>query len=84
MSGNAASHPLPLVPGSASRPCPGWDVQIFNDENERVTEPNKLGNIMCKLPLPPGFSLSLWGDDQLFLDKYMKDVPGYYNTGDAG
>lgn len=39
---------------------------------------------MCKLPLPPGFSLSLWGDDKLFLEKYMTDIEGYYNTGDAG
>ena len=26
VSGNSLSHPLPIVAGSASRPCFGWDV----------------------------------------------------------
>jgi len=28
--------------------------------------------------------LTLWGNDQAFIDKYLSDTPGYYTTGDAG
>ena len=27
---------------------------------------------------------TLWKSDELFREKYMSDIPGYYNTGDAG
>jgi propionyl-CoA synthetase len=36
------------------------------------------------MPLPPAFMLTLWGNDQAFIDKYLADTPGYYTTGDAG
>jgi len=36
------------------------------------------------MPLPPSFMLTLWGNDQAFIDKYLADTPGYYTTGDAG
>lgn len=28
--------------------------------------------------------LSLWGNDQVFIEKYLTETPGYYTTGDAG
>ena len=28
--------------------------------------------------------LTLWGNDQAFIEKYLADTPGYYTTGDAG
>tara|TARA_B110000285_G_C15108559_1_gene609562 strand:- start:337 stop:645 length:309 start_codon:yes stop_codon:yes gene_type:complete len=28
--------------------------------------------------------LTLWGNDQAFINKYLADTPGYYTTGDAG
>jgi len=28
--------------------------------------------------------LTLWGNDQAFIDKYLTETPGYYTTGDAG
>ena len=28
--------------------------------------------------------LTLWGNDQAFIDKYLADTPGFYTTGDAG
>ena len=28
--------------------------------------------------------LTLWGNDEAFIDKYLKETPGYYTTGDAG
>jgi propionyl-CoA synthetase len=28
--------------------------------------------------------LTLYGNDEAFLEKYMRETPGYYTTGDAG
>ena len=43
-----------------------------------------LGSIVIKLPLPPGTLLSLYNNHDRFEESYMKNVPGYYDTGDAG
>lgn len=40
--------------------------------------------MVIKLPLPPAFMLTLWGNDDAFITKYLADTPGYYTTGDAG
>jgi propionyl-CoA synthetase len=34
--------------------------------------------------MPPSFMLTLYGNDEVFLEKYMQETPGYYTTGDAG
>jgi propionyl-CoA synthetase len=28
--------------------------------------------------------LTLWGNDEAFIEKYLAETPGYYTTGDAG
>ena len=28
--------------------------------------------------------LTLWGNDNAFIEKYLSETPGYYTTGDAG
>ena len=43
-----------------------------------------MGRVMIKLPMPPAFMLTLWGNDEAFIKKYLNDLPGYYTTGDAG
>ena len=73
----------PTLPGSVTRSIPGYDVKIFDDSNNPVPA-DTLGKVVIKLPLPPAFMLSLWGNDQAFIDKYLADTPGYYTTGDAG
>lgn len=40
--------------------------------------------MVIKMPLPPSFMLTLWGNDEAFIQKYLSDTPGYYTTGDAG
>lgn len=39
---------------------------------------------MVKLPMPPSFATTLWKSDDLFVEKYLSDIPGYYLSGDAG
>ena len=74
---------FPTLPGSVTKPVPGYEVNIFDETNNPVS-PGTLGKVVIKLPLPPAFMLTLWGNDQAFIEKYLAETPGYYTTGDAG
>ncbi|MBO6717423.1 MAG: propionyl-CoA synthetase [Rhizobiaceae bacterium] len=74
---------LPVKYGSPSVPMPGYDVRILSDEGHPV-ERGKLGNVVVKLPLPPGCLPTLWNADQRFREAYLEEFPGYYKTADAG
>ena len=66
-----------------TRPVPGYEVKVFDESNQECP-PDALGKVVIKMPLPPAFMLTLWGNDQAFIDKYLADTPGYYTSGDAG
>jgi propionyl-CoA synthetase len=76
-------EPLPTKPGSVTVPVPGWDVRIVDDTGHQV-KPGQEGEIVIKLPLPPGAAATLWGDDERFVRSYLTRFPGYYHTGDSG
>ncbi len=42
--------------------------------------PGTTGDIVVRLPLPPGCLPTLWGDDQRFTDSYLVQYPGAYLT----
>ena len=69
--------------GSSSVPCPGYDVQVL-DENGKQVAVNEQGNIAIKLPLPPCFLCTVWGDVERFKSGYLERYPGYYTSGDGG
>ncbi len=75
---------FPTKPGSATKPMPGYDVQILDSGTAAELGPNQNGVIAVKLPLPPGNLPTLWNDDQRFIESYMNPFPGYYLTGDGG
>jgi propionyl-CoA synthetase len=75
--------PLPLKIGSPSRPVPGYDVRVL-DESAGELPVGAEGNIAIRLPLPPGSLPTLWGDDERYVDAYLRAFPGYYATGDGG
>jgi len=75
--------PLPVKAGSASVPVPGYDVQVLDDGGEPVAA-GKIGNIVIRLPLPPGTLTSLWNNEAGYRESYLARYPGYYLTGDAG
>ena len=84
ISGNPLGvHLFPIKYGSATRPMPGWNVQILNAENKEVPR-GDIGAICVKLPLPPGTLPTLWNADDRYKKSYLSDYPGYYQTGDAG
>lgn len=74
---------MPVKYGSPSKPSPGFDVRVFNDEGEEAVA-GELGNIVVKEPLPPGAMLTVWRDDKRCIDTYFSEFKGYYLTGDAG
>lgn len=76
-------EPLPAKPGSATVPMPGWHVQVLDAAGQEV-KPGQEGEIVVKLPLPPGALQTLWEDDDRFVSSYLSRHPGYYHTGDSG
>ncbi len=74
---------LPVKEGSPTKPLPGWDVRVVDDGGKEVARGQE-GNIVVKLPLPPGTLVTLWRNDERFVKSYMTRFPGYYETSDGG
>jgi propionyl-CoA synthetase len=74
---------LPTKPGSATKPVPGFNVQIL-DANGLPLPTNSQGAIAIKLPLPPSCLSTIWGDFGRFDSGYLSEYPGYYCSGDGG
>lgn len=74
---------LPVKHGSPTRAAPGWDVQVLGDDGHPAKS-GEIGNIVAKLPLPPGAFPTLWNAEDRYLKSYMNTFPGYYQTSDAG
>jgi len=74
---------LPVKPGSATMPAPGYYIDIL-DEEGRLLEANEQGFIAIKLPLPPSSLTSIWQDTERFKESYLQQFPGYFATGDGG
>jgi len=74
---------LPVKPGSASVPAPGYDVRVLDAESKEVAT-GDIGSIVVKLPLPPGCLPTLWQNDDGYRNSYLDAFPGYYLTADAG
>jgi propionyl-CoA synthetase len=76
-------EPMATKPGSPTVPVPGYDVRVLGPDGAEVV-PGVTGEIVVRLPLPPGCLPTLWEDDQRFVDSYLSRHPGFYITGDGG
>src|SRR5690606_37163951 len=74
---------LPIKPGSPTKPVPGWDMRILDDDGDECP-PGVEGAVTVRLPLPPGCLTTLYRDDARFTAAYLSRYPGYYLTGDGG
>jgi propionyl-CoA synthetase len=74
---------LPIKPGSATVPMPGYALDIV-DESGHPVPAGTMGSFIIRLPLPPGCLPTLWGNDARMRDSYLVDYPGAYKTSDAG
>ena len=74
---------LPIKAGSATVPVPGFSLAVV-DGNGTELSAGEEGNIVLRLPLPPGTLTTLWGSDDRFRSSYLEIFPGCYATGDSG
>ena len=72
---------MPIKQGSMGRPCPGFKVEIIDDE-ANVLEINKIGNIGIKItdPYPPGLFKGYYKDQKKTSEVFKN---GWYLTGDT-
>ena len=80
---------LPVKHGSPTKVVPGYDVRILEHEGgsaggSRELPAGETGAIALRLPLPPGCLPTLWKNDAGYIDSYLSEFDGYYQTGDAG
>lgn len=69
--------------GSAGHPIPGYRFAILDAESRELPT-GEIGEIVLRLPLPPGCLPTLWQRHPHFQDAYLSQHPGCYTTGDAG
>ena len=74
---------MPVKAGSPTVPVPGYDLRVV-DESGRDMPPDADGDIVLRLPLPPGTLPTLWEDDDRYVESYLSRYPGHYLTGDGG
>jgi propionyl-CoA synthetase len=76
-------EPMPAKAGSPTKPMPGFDVRVVDADGADVG-PGVTGDIVIRLPLPPGCLPTLWNDDERFVSSYLARHAGSYATGDGG
>ena len=85
-TGNFMITPLPsmpLKPGSATRPFPGVQVDVV-DEEGRPVPPNEEGYLVIKTPWP-AMLRTVYGDPDRYVDQYWSRYAeqGWYLPGDS-
>jgi len=74
---------LPFKPGSPTKPVYGWDLIVVNENGDEVKAGTR-GLLVARPPLPAGTFLTLWGDDERYVQTYWKHFPNrlLFYTGD--
>jgi acetyl-CoA synthetase len=71
---------IPLKPGSGTRPIPGVNIGVV-DENGDAVPVNTKGYLVINNPWP-GMLLTLWGDDEKYRNVYWSKYENCYYSGD--
>ena len=79
--------PLPgitsTVPGTCTKPLPGIDISIIDNDGNEIKKANQGGNLVIRRPWP-SMLRGVWGDKKRFIDTYWKKYANkYYVTGDT-
>lgn len=69
--------------GSANLPICGYEIDVLNEDGNKA-DVGEEGNIVVKMPLPPGCLPTLWNDEDGYKKAYLSKYDGYYLTGDGG
>ena len=76
-------EPVETRLGSTCVPVPGFDIQVVDGDGNEL-EDGEHGNIVARLPMPPGVAQTIWNNPERFQQSYLTAFPGYYHTGDGG
>ncbi|ELI6426154.1 propionyl-CoA synthetase [Vibrio harveyi] len=74
---------MPVKAGSATKPIPGYQVEILNEVGMPVGA-NQQGFVALKRPLPPSCLPTVWRNHDRFETGYLSQFSGYYVSGDGG
>jgi propionyl-CoA synthetase len=74
---------LPVKAGSCTKPVPGYNIHVLDAEGRELPR-GETGNVVVRMPLPPGCFTTLWNNDSDFIRTYFSAYPGWYLTSDAG
>ncbi|CUI14662.1 AMP-dependent synthetase and ligase, putative [Bodo saltans] len=82
---NPQTGAVEFYAGSCGIPCPGWYLEVKETESVHHGDEGSGigGELMIKLPLPPGALSGIWGRPTAVKDVYLKTT-GYFATFDAG
>lgn len=72
---------MPLKPGSGTKPFPGIEMDILDEEGNSVAD-NEEGFLVIKNPWP-SMMRTIYGDDERYVEQYWQKYPGMYMTGDS-
>ncbi len=72
---------VPLKPGSGTRPFPGIEMDIL-DEDGKPVKPNDEGFLVIKTPWP-AMVRTVYNDPDRYINQYWSKYPGVYLTGDS-
>ncbi len=72
----------PLKPGSATKPFPGVEADVFDEEGNSLYGKNKGGKLVIKKPWPAMLQ-GLWRNEEKYINTYWSKYEGVYFAGDA-
>lgn len=72
---------LALKPGSGTRPFPGIEMDIYDEEGNPVKD-NEEGFLVIKTPWP-AMIRTIYNDPDRYVEQYWTKYPGVYMTGDS-
>ncbi len=86
-TGSQMIAPVPGVtatkPGSCTRPLPGIDAAIVDEQGNEITDPHYGGYLVIRKPWP-SMLRTIWGDNERYIDTYWgKFNNRYYVAGDS-
>jgi acetyl-CoA synthetase len=72
---------FPLKPGSGTKPFPGIQAEVLDDDGKPVP-PGEEGKLVITTPWP-GMLRGLYKDPERYVQQYWSTYPGKYLTGDS-
>ncbi|KYR01798.1 putative acyl-CoA synthetase [Tieghemostelium lacteum] len=75
---------LQLEIGVSGKPFMGFKMEILDDHSKPISKVDEQGEIAIRLPVPPGFTNTLYLNHPGYIQTYQRPHLGYSRTGDSG